>query len=186
MDMIRKAAPPRSPAWTSCCPTRRSTATATWSRPAGWDLADVQAQPDRALRPRQRLPDRQLGTTSGSRAASCSAGSRWRRQGTSQRIDELRSLVEQGILRAVSVGFLPIESKPMEKGVALTSSRNWWRCSLVAVPANPNGAGGCPVAAPFRRHDPTGLRRARRGGQAVVRRSTGEHAATHLPSGKRR
>ncbi len=33
-------------------------------------------------------------------------------KGTSQRIDELISLVEQGILRAVSVGFRPIDSDP--------------------------------------------------------------------------
>ena len=31
--------------------------------------------------------------------------------GTSERIDEIRKLVEAGILRAVSVGFLPVESR---------------------------------------------------------------------------
>src|SRR5262245_16602724 len=36
--------------------------------------------------------------------------------GTSQRIDELRSLVEQGILRAVSVGFRAIEHAMIDEG----------------------------------------------------------------------
>jgi phage head maturation protease len=37
-------------------------------------------------------------------------------EGTSARIDEIRRLVEQGILRAVSVGFLPIASEPLKSG----------------------------------------------------------------------
>jgi HK97 family phage prohead protease len=61
-------------------------------------------------------------------------------QGTSQRIDEIRGLVDAGILRAVSVGFRPIESKPREKsglGVFWTKAE-LVETSLVAVPANPN------------------------------------------------
>src|SRR5262245_28036508 len=34
-------------------------------------------------------------------------------QGTSQRIDEIRSLVEQGVLRAVSVGFRSLARQPI-------------------------------------------------------------------------
>lgn len=61
--------------------------------------------------------------------------------GTSPRIDEIRNLIEAGILRAVSVGFRPVES------TALEGSRNGGRrylkselleTSLVSVPANPN------------------------------------------------
>jgi HK97 family phage prohead protease/HK97 family phage major capsid protein len=61
--------------------------------------------------------------------------------GTSARIDEIRKLVECGILKAVSVGFKPIESKP------LTNQKNAGEhflrqelveTSLVSVPANPN------------------------------------------------
>jgi HK97 family phage prohead protease len=64
-------------------------------------------------------------------------------EGTSARIDEIRKLVEAGILRSVSVGFSPIESEPIK------SSNGGWPCSkylkqelletsLVSVPANPN------------------------------------------------
>ena len=34
--------------------------------------------------------------------------------GTSERIDEIRKLVEAGILQAVSVGFHPLEKEPMD------------------------------------------------------------------------
>jgi HK97 family phage major capsid protein/HK97 family phage prohead protease len=62
------------------------------------------------------------------------------KQGTSDFIDTLRSLVDQGILRAVSIGFKPIEAEYMDEkdpwaGMKFTK----WElleCSLVAVPAN--------------------------------------------------
>lgn len=60
--------------------------------------------------------------------------------GTSARIDEIRKLIEAGILRAVSVGFRPIESKPRSKsapGEHFVRSE-LVETSLVAIPANPN------------------------------------------------
>jgi HK97 family phage major capsid protein len=65
--------------------------------------------------------------------------------GTSQRIDEIRSLAEQGLLPAVSVGFRPLAAKSM-KG---DSDKDPWspkrylqselvEASLVSVPMNPN------------------------------------------------
>ncbi|MGY8661780.1 phage major capsid protein [Bradyrhizobium sp. UFLA05-109] len=60
--------------------------------------------------------------------------------GTSERIDEIRKLIDAGILRAVSVGFKPLETKQRE-------GSDWGQTfvrielvetSLVAVPANPN------------------------------------------------
>lgn len=62
--------------------------------------------------------------------------------GTSDRIDEIRSLVEQRILKAVSVGFLPGEAKALDEdapweGMSL-SKNSLLECSLVAVPANPD------------------------------------------------
>jgi HK97 family phage prohead protease len=64
------------------------------------------------------------------------------REGTSDRIDEIRRLVEAGILKAVSVGFKPLEHEPIDKedpwgGVRYTKSE-LVETSLVAVPANPN------------------------------------------------
>jgi len=64
------------------------------------------------------------------------------KEGTSDRIDEIRRLVEAGILRAVSVGFKPMEHEPLDAkdpwaGVRYTKSE-LVETSLVAVPANPN------------------------------------------------
>ncbi len=63
-------------------------------------------------------------------------------KGTSARIDELISLAEQGILRAVSVGFQPIESEPINPkepwgGQRYTKSK-LLETSLVSIPANPS------------------------------------------------
>lgn len=58
-------------------------------------------------------------------------------QGTSARIDELRSLVEQGILRAVSVGFRPLEATEMKGGGYRYTKQELLETSLVSVPANP-------------------------------------------------
>ena len=57
--------------------------------------------------------------------------------GTSARIDELRSLVEQKILRAVSVGFKPIESESNGKRGIRFLKQELLETSLVSVPANP-------------------------------------------------
>jgi HK97 family phage prohead protease len=62
-------------------------------------------------------------------------------EGTSARIDEIRRLVEANILRAVSVGFRPIESRPRgpdAPGGVLFEKQELIETSLVAVPANPN------------------------------------------------
>lgn len=62
-------------------------------------------------------------------------------EGTSQRIDELRRLVEQGILRAVSVGFRPLDDEPIDEkdpyGGRRYLKQELLECSLVSVPANP-------------------------------------------------
>jgi HK97 family phage major capsid protein/HK97 family phage prohead protease len=58
-------------------------------------------------------------------------------RGTSDRIDEIISLVEQGILRAVSVGFSPIERKPLDDGGIKFTKQELLETSLVSIPANP-------------------------------------------------
>jgi HK97 family phage prohead protease/HK97 family phage major capsid protein len=60
--------------------------------------------------------------------------------GTSERVDEIRRLVDAGILKAVSVGFKPIEVEDRE---GTSWGYVYHKCelvetSLVAVPANPN------------------------------------------------
>lgn len=58
--------------------------------------------------------------------------------GTSDRIDELRKLVEQGILRAVSVGFSILEFGTPGKSEYDFEKIELHECSLVAVPSNTN------------------------------------------------
>ena len=62
--------------------------------------------------------------------------------GTSEEIDVLRKLVEQRIIKAVSVGFQPIEYEEIDKenpwgGIKFLKSM-LHECSLVSVGANPN------------------------------------------------
>jgi HK97 family phage prohead protease/HK97 family phage major capsid protein len=63
-------------------------------------------------------------------------------EGTSNRIDEIRKLIDAGILKAVSVGFRDIESEPLEKKNPYSGRRfikqELVETSLVAIPANPN------------------------------------------------
>ncbi len=61
-------------------------------------------------------------------------------EGTSARIDEIRKLIEAKILRAVSVGFRPIETEPRRDAEFgnLYKRSELVETSLVAVPANPN------------------------------------------------
>ena len=66
------------------------------------------------------------------------------KQGTSAEIDTIRSLIEQRILKSVSVGFMPIEYEKMNEDASefwgpfkfLKSTLH--ETSLVSVPANPN------------------------------------------------
>src|SRR6516164_5749859 len=63
-------------------------------------------------------------------------------EGTSARIDEIRKLVEAGILKAVSVGFHSLEDEPLDKKNPFSGMRflkqELIECSLVSIPANPN------------------------------------------------
>jgi HK97 family phage prohead protease len=62
--------------------------------------------------------------------------------GTSERIDEIRKLIDAGILRAVSVGFHPKDAEPLDKDNPFSGYRftkqELVETSLVSVPANPN------------------------------------------------
>lgn len=58
--------------------------------------------------------------------------------GTSDRIDELRKLAEQGILRAVSVGFSVIKYGEPGKSEYDYEEQELMECSLVSVPSNTN------------------------------------------------
>ncbi|HMF88681.1 MAG TPA: HK97 family phage prohead protease, partial [Gemmatimonadaceae bacterium] len=60
-------------------------------------------------------------------------------EGTSDRIDEIIRLVRQGILRAVSVGFQPIDAEPLKDNTGIFfREQELLETSLVSVPANPS------------------------------------------------
>lgn len=63
-------------------------------------------------------------------------------EGTSDRIDEIRRLVQAGILKAVSVGFKPLKHEPIDEKDPWGGTRfleaELVETSLVAVPANAN------------------------------------------------
>ena len=65
-------------------------------------------------------------------------------KGTSERIDEIRRLVDAGILKAVSVGFRELESEPIKDAEGKRTGgyrflkQELVETSLVSVPANPN------------------------------------------------
>lgn len=64
-------------------------------------------------------------------------------KGTSSRHDELRSLIDAKILRAVSVGFIPLSSTARKDDHGYFIGENYVKqelieTSLVSVPANPN------------------------------------------------
>lgn len=106
-------------------------------------------------------------------------------RGTSQRIDELIALVEQGILRAVSVGFRPIESEPLNPKEPWAGLRylkqELLETSLVSVPANPAALARArslnvsddTMGMVFGEHAARDL--------SAERRPVGEHAVKHSP-----
>ena len=60
------------------------------------------------------------------------------KEGTSDLVDTVRSLIEQKVLKAVSVGFQPIEANPRNGGGYEFTKAALHEVSLVAVPANSN------------------------------------------------
>jgi HK97 family phage prohead protease/HK97 family phage major capsid protein len=107
----------------------------------GWDLASFNKNPVALF---NHMPSFPIGTWRNLRVEDQSLRGHLQLapKGTSDRIDEIRKLVDVGILKAVSVGFRDIESEPLDK-------KNPWaglrfikqeliECSLVAVPANAN------------------------------------------------
>ena len=58
--------------------------------------------------------------------------------GTSVFIDTVRSLIDQRILKAVSVGFQPVEATPRKAGGYDYTKSSLHEVSIVAVPANQN------------------------------------------------
>lgn len=108
--------------------------------PDGWDLRNFKKNPIALFGHDSRFP---IGKWSDLRVEGGKLIGRLNlaRRGTSYRLDELIGLVEQGILRAVSVGFRPLKSEPLNPEKPYGAQRyiksELLETSLVSVPANP-------------------------------------------------
>jgi HK97 family phage prohead protease len=108
----------------------------------GWDLKDFRNNPIALFNHNSDFP---IGKWSNLRVekGELRGNLQLADAGSSTRIDELRALIDQGILRAVSVGFAPIareaikDDKDRMTGIKFTKSE-LLECSLVSVPANAN------------------------------------------------
>lgn len=126
-------------------------------------------------------------------------------KGTSDRIDEIRKLVDAGILRAVSVGFRPLEYSQIkgDDGMGMRFIKHELvEASVVSVPANPNALAvakslnisPATVRMVFGEHASDNIVQrnfvANRGKHADTKRGategkeTGEHAESHRESTK--
>ena len=109
--------------------------------PSGWELATFRQNPIALYgHDRNGLP---IGMWQSIRVEGGKLLGRLKlaEQGTSAFIDAVRALVKQRILRAVSVGFKPLETAPLassKSGGTRFIRQELLECSLVAVPANAN------------------------------------------------
>lgn len=146
---------------------------------AGWVLANFRKNPIALFGHQAQFP---IGTWANVRVEGNKLIARLQlaQRGTSARIDELISLVEQEILRAVSVGFRPLEWEPLDEkkpyGGQRYKKQELLECSVVSVPANP---AALQLARSMKISDET--MSLAFGEHACTRRdlaTTGEHAAT--------
>lgn len=106
----------------------------------GWDLRDFKKNPIALFGHQSSFP---IGTWSNVRVEGTRliGTLKLAAKGTSDRINELIGLVEQGVLRAVSVGFRPLENEPIDSkqpyGGQRYTKQQLLETSLVSVPANP-------------------------------------------------
>lgn len=109
---------------------------------AGWDLTAFRRNPIALYQHRANEP---IGTWSDVRIENKQLRGRLNlaAPGTSQRIDEVRAMVDQRILRAVSVGFVPTaDPEPLDEDNPWNGlkwvGQELLECSLVSMPANPD------------------------------------------------
>lgn len=104
---------------------------------SGWDLARFDTNPIALFNHNSDAP---IGRWTNVRVEGGKLKGRleFAKAGTSPRIDEIRSLAEQGILRATSVGFAPLAASPLKSGGKRYTKQLLHEVSLVSIPANPN------------------------------------------------
>ncbi|KRA42105.1 phage major capsid protein [Devosia sp. Root635] len=109
--------------------------------PSGWDLTNFKNNPIALFGHSSSFP---IGSWENVRVEGGKLIGRLKlaARGTSARIDELIGLLEQGILRAVSVGFAPVEWEAIDPkdpwGGSRYTKQQLLECSLVSIPANPS------------------------------------------------
>lgn len=103
----------------------------------GWDLSDFKKNPIALFGHNHSQP---VGVWENVRVEGKKLIGRLRlaTRGTSEMIDTLHGLVEQRIIKAVSVGFSPIDYEERGDGGFTFIKQALHECSLVSVPANPN------------------------------------------------
>jgi HK97 family phage prohead protease len=105
---------------------------------SGWDLSSFKANPIALL---GHSHDQIIGVWENVRieGKKLMGSLKLAKPGTSELIDTVRSLVDQRILKAVSVGFQPIEAEPRKSGGGFNFIKSaLHEVSLVSIPANPN------------------------------------------------
>lgn len=108
--------------------------------PDGWKLASFKKNPIALFGHDSKLP---IGNWKNVRVedGKLKGHLQFADEGTSPLIDTLRKLVDQKIIRAVSVGFKPIKGDPIDPddiwGGWKFTEQELLECSLVSVPANP-------------------------------------------------
>jgi HK97 family phage major capsid protein/HK97 family phage prohead protease len=153
--------------------------------PTGWDLRSFRKNPIALFGHSASFP---IGKWQDVRVEDGKLKGRleFAKAGTSYRIDELRRLVEQGILKAVSVGFRPLKAEPIDpadpRGGQRYKRQELLETSLVSVPANP---AALAVARSLHISDDTLNiafgEQAEQGNGIIVRRGTGEQAEPFNP-----
>jgi HK97 family phage prohead protease len=109
---------------------------------SGWELANFNKNPIALFGHRSDFP---IGKWSNLRTEGSALKGKliMAPEGTSQRIDEIRRLIDAGILRAVSVGFRSLERQPRKDAEGRYVGEHFVRqelieTSVVSVPANAN------------------------------------------------
>lgn len=107
--------------------------------PTGWELASFKRNPIALFNHR---PDQVVGKWANIRVAGGELLGEFQaaEPGTSRVADEVRKLVQQGVLKAASVGFRAIESEPLDdnpRGPKRYTRQELLETSIVSVPANP-------------------------------------------------
>lgn len=106
-------------------------------RADGWDLKDFRANPVALF---GHSHDQIIGVWENVRVEGKKLMGQLKlaREGTSDLVDTVRSLIEQRVLKAVSVGFQPVEAQPRKGGGYDFTRAALHEVSVVAVPANAN------------------------------------------------